>query len=124
MHDVVALPRVLAHAAVCPWRRPDVDIDDMQPPLIHQHRDSVSVHRIQAGSGEWKSLSAEIVHRRRKIQLAVEPRLYSVLISRLHVRQMSWDQRTQVTIQDLLSHQLAGLRSRAAGHEAAKERAG
>src|SRR4029077_3284667 len=55
--------------------RPDEQIDDMLVVVENQSADDAIVNVIEPTADQWKALRRQVDHRRRGIQLAVEPRL-------------------------------------------------
>jgi hypothetical protein len=68
----------------------------MLPAAVYQGRHGPFGDIFNAAANERKTLSGKISNLGREIELAVEPRLYGVLVRRCHVKQMSPDQGSQV----------------------------
>src|SRR6266446_9270139 len=67
---------------------------------VDQHRDGAAVDDVEAATLQRKSFVYKIVDGRSEVQLAVKPRLYSVLVGRLHVFEMAGLKGTQMRIDD------------------------
>jgi hypothetical protein len=71
----------------------------------------MAVYVIKPSPGQWKSLRRKIHHRRRKIDLAIKPRLHSVLIGRDDVGEMIRHQRSHMACDYFIADQLVGRRT-------------
>src|SRR5260370_16075508 len=67
---------------------------------VDEHGHGAAVDDVEAAALQGKSFVYKIVDRRRKVQLAVKPRLYGVLVGRLHVFEMAGLKGTQMGIDD------------------------
>ena len=81
--DVIPLNRSLPNRGnTVVDRGPDVEIDRMQRPMIHQDSDCAVLQVIKPTTGERITLCREVPHGRRKIKLSIEPGLHRVLVGR------------------------------------------
>src|SRR3989442_7346758 len=98
-------PRVSAVGAGF-WRaiflicRLDKNAHVMLAPSIDERSYCPTAEHVEATAEQGKTLIRKVVHRRREVHFAVEPRLDGVLIRRSHICQMAGLQRTQVGVDD------------------------
>src|SRR5260370_21514734 len=64
---------------------PDKQVDKMLAPLVNQGRDRPAVQIIEASTDQEKSLSREVMHGRREIELPLEPRFHGLRVRVLHI---------------------------------------
>jgi len=81
-------------------RGPDEDVDEVLAASVDEHGNGASVDDVEAAALQRKSFIHKIVDRRSEIELAIEPRLYGVLIGRLHIFEMAGLKRTQMRVHD------------------------
>src|SRR5258708_15929329 len=67
---------------------------------VDEHGDRAAVDDVEAATLQGKSFVYKIVDGRSEVQLAVKPRLYGVLVGRLHVFEMAGLKGTQMRIDD------------------------
>src|SRR5467141_197600 len=67
---------------------------------VDEHGDGAAVDDVEAAALQGKSFIHKIVDRRRKVQLAVEPRLHGVLVGRLNIFEMSGLKGAQMRVHD------------------------
>src|SRR5258708_40138941 len=67
---------------------------------VDEHGDGAAVYDVEAAALQRKSFAYKIVDRRSEVQLAVEPRLYGVLVGGLHIFEMTGLQGTQMRVHD------------------------
>src|SRR3954466_3589199 len=79
----------------------DEQIYHMRAPAVHDSGNGAGVDIIEPAADQGKALRGQVDHRRRHVELAVEPRLYGVLIGGNHVGEMPGLQRTQMRRYDL-----------------------
>ena len=102
MPDVEALDRLdLGGAPFGARRLRHEQVDDVLAAAIDHGADGAGIDIIEPAADQRKALRDEVDHRRRDIELAVEPRLYRVLVGRNHVGEMTGLQRTQMRRYDL-----------------------
>ena len=77
--------------------RPDEQVDDMLVVLENQSPDHAVVNVIEPTADQRKALRCQVDHRRRGIELTVEPRLDRVLVRGRHIREMARQQRSSVS---------------------------
>src|SRR3954465_170013 len=95
--DVEALDRVdLRGASFGARRLRHEQVDDVLPAAIDHRADGAGIDIIEPAADQGKALRGQVDHRRRHVELAVEPRLYGVLIGGNHVGEMPGLQRTQM----------------------------
>src|SRR4051812_41460213 len=71
--------------------------------LVNKGRRGCAVYVVQSAASQRKAVRGEILNRWSEINSAIEPRLYSVLIGRGDVYQMSCQKRTDVAGDDVVS---------------------
>ena len=101
---VVALLRACARRGglfFLAGRRPDEHADEMLSACVNEGRDGAAVHDIEAAALERKTVIGKIPDRRREIEFAVEPGLYSVLVGRKNVGEMTGLERAEMGVDDL-----------------------
>ena len=76
-------------------------VDDVLAPFVDHGADRARVEVIEPAADQGKTLRGEVDHRRRDVELAVEPGFYGVLVGRDHVDQMAGLQRAQMRRDDL-----------------------
>src|SRR5690242_21791761 len=99
MHDVVALALGGLRRRVAS-SGPDEQIDDVLVALIDERRDRAPAEIIEAPAGQRKARRGEILDGRRKIELAVEPRLDGVAVLRGDILEMTRLQRPNMAGDD------------------------
>jgi hypothetical protein len=95
-HVVTLERRSFFRGIVRIFRRPDEQIDEMFAPLVDERRDGAMVEIIEAAAGKRESFRGEVIHRRREIELAVEPGFYGVLVGGDYVGQVRGHQRAHM----------------------------
>ena len=70
-------------------RGPNEEVDGVRFVSVDERRCGVPIDIVQPAADERKSLSAQIMHLGREVELAVKPRLDGMLIGGDHVDQMS-----------------------------------
>src|SRR6266436_2181095 len=97
--------------------RPNKQVNEMLTPLVNQGRHRPVIEIIKTATNQRKSLTGKIDHRRREIELRVQPGFYSMLIRRSDVGEVICHQRTHMTGDELRRQELIGSGSLQAGHE-------
>src|SRR5258708_21384532 len=72
----------------------------MRAARVDEHGDGAAVDDVEAAALQRESFIHKIVERRSEVQLAVEPRLYGVLVGGLYVFEMTGLQGTQMRVHD------------------------
>jgi len=101
---VVALLRACARRGGLLFRaghRPDEHANQMLSAGVNESRDGAAVHDIEAAALERKTVVGKIPDRRSEIEFAVEPGLYSVLVGRKNVGEMTGLERAKVGVDNL-----------------------
>src|SRR6266481_9872024 len=81
MQELIALARYRLWSSGCIGRcRPNKQVNEMLAPLVNQGRHRPVIQIIQTATDQRKSLTGEVHHRRRKIELRIQPRFYGVLV--------------------------------------------
>src|SRR5262245_56576095 len=73
-------------------RRSDKKIDRVLVPSVNERRDGFAAKIIEPAAGQGKTSLAEIAHRRREIDLTVEPWFDRVLVRRAHIDAMGGEE--------------------------------
>src|SRR5438874_3380557 len=97
--------------------RPDEEVNEMFAPLVNQRRHRPVIEIIKTATDQRKSFAGKIDHRRRKIELCVQPRFDGVLVGRSDVREVVCHQRTHMTGDELGCQELIGPRSLRSRHQ-------
>src|SRR5436305_2974414 len=82
--------------------RPDEQINEVLVVLIDERCDGPAVEIIETATGQREVRCGEILDRRRKVELAVEPRLYGMAILGRDILQMARLQGADMTGDNLL----------------------
>src|SRR5690349_23988893 len=113
MEHVVALPREypppsppsLRPPPSSP-RGPQEDVEHVLAPAVHERCDGLPADIVEPSADERESAAGKVVHGRREIELAVEPRLDRVLVRRGYVREMAGHERAHVARNHLVGDRL------------------
>src|SRR6266566_2117295 len=98
---LVALPRAgWMNRCVRLLRGPDEHVDDMFAAAVDQRGNVLAVENVEAAADQWETVVGEILNRRNKGELAIEPRLHGVLVGRSDIGQMTGLQRADVGVDD------------------------
>ena len=77
----------------------------------------MTFYYIQAAALQWEAVGREIAHGRGEINLAVEPRLYGVLVRGNNIFEVAWLQRAQVRIHNRRSQFVLATAAAGAGKQ-------
>ena len=86
---VIPLALNRSRFAPLPCLGPQKNVDDVLPATVHQRRDLSSMEIVEPSAEQRVTASREIMDRRRKIELAVEPGLDGVLVGRHDIVQVA-----------------------------------
>ena len=89
----------------------DEQIDHMRAAPIYDRRHGLAVDVVEPSAEQQKALRGQVHDRRRDIGLAVEPRLYRMLIARAHVGEMVGLKRAHMRRYDVAEQALVLVRS-------------
>ena len=89
VHDGVAGVRLGPRGQLPPrLGRPDEEVHDVLVAPVDQRGHDAVVEIVQPPSGQREAFAGQVDHRRREIDLAVEPGLHRVAVRRLHIDQV------------------------------------
>src|SRR5262249_1087769 len=91
-------------------RRPDVQVDGMKAAAVDEYRDRSAIYIVQASTLQIESRVGQVRHRRREVELPVEPWLDGMPIIALDIDQMTLE-RADVAGHDVAGHQSSAGRS-------------
>src|SRR5438477_7486641 len=115
---MIALARYgLWHAVCLGGYRPDKEVNEMLAPLVNQGRHRPVIEIIKTATDQRKSFAGKVDHRRREIELCVQPWFNGVLVGRSDVSEMVRHKRTDMTGDELRRQELIGPRSLQSRHQ-------